>query len=306
MALGTYNFKPTNDTTHPIHVLTYKDKPVWIAQEIGAALGYSDPKKLPSNITGDWSERFREGVDFFRVEGQDLDALKRLSTVSVESRAPEPIIHPRTPSLLLLTESGLIVALALAKTPLGDRFRWWLADEVIPSIRKTGSYHLPQTQQADLFNNTALQPFKPTAAPHVAYKALRDLCHAGKISPEHHHEQLAVLVGRITGEPVRLLAAPMLTHTKTTQGGVEAFLKERCVLERGAETEAAAFRDAYERFCRQEDYPCANLMSLGHIMSRLGLSNRVRRTLHGRRACRCILGVRLLPAVIDVTPRELQ
>jgi len=77
-------------------------------------------------------------------------------------------------------------------------------------------------------------------------------------------------------------------------------------LERGAETEAAAFRDAYERFCRQEDYPCANLMSLGHIMSRLGLSNRVRRTLHGRRACRCILGVRLLPAVIDVTPRELQ
>jgi prophage antirepressor-like protein len=258
MSLGTYSFKLDDNRTAPIHVLEHKGREVWITQEIGAALDYEDPRKLAFNISGDWSGRFRDGVDFLKVEGEDLAALKRLATETVASGA-DPIIHPRTPSLLLLTESGVFLACALAKTEAGDRFRWWLADEVLPSIRRTGSYTMARgpgrprkdgqpSPQGDLFTQTALQPFTPTSAPHVAFKCLTLLRREGRISPNHHHEQLATLTGRITGLEVELLPIPVEPdniHKAPSSDPFGRFVQEHLVFEPGAKTSARALYEAF-------------------------------------------------------------
>src|SRR5574343_32908 len=49
--------------------------------------------------------------------------------------------------LLCLTESGLYHFLSRSDKPKAIPFQKWLAGEVLPSIRKTGSYNLPETIQ---------------------------------------------------------------------------------------------------------------------------------------------------------------
>lgn len=217
MIPATYTFKLDDERAASIHVLTHKGREVWIAQEIGAALGYEDPKYFTNKINSEWAERFRAEKDAFKVEGEELADLKRLVGDSPTSGS-DPIIHPRTPSLLLLTESGVFLACALAKTEAGDRFRWWLADEVLPSIRRTGSYSAPQAKaqaptQGELFQVHPLMPLVSPSSPSVAFRVLQAMRTEGVISQRHYHEQLAQLVSRITGLRVELVPpTPNLAH----------------------------------------------------------------------------------------------
>ncbi len=201
MNLQAYTFKLDNNRTAPIHVLTHKGREVWIAQEVGAALGYEEARFFTSKINGEWADRFRAEKDTYKVEGEELVALRQFvcgdsphANFAEPELAPanEPaIISPMARSLLLLTESGVFLACALAKTEAGDRFRWWLADEVLPSIRRTGSYEAPNTK-----------PRKELLG--VAIKALQILRSEGAITKRHHHEQLTRITSSITGLEVEM------------------------------------------------------------------------------------------------------
>jgi prophage antirepressor-like protein len=198
MKLQSYTFKLNEDRAASIHVLNHRGREVWITQEVGAALGYSDPGKLTDNINEPWSDDFIAERDFFKVEGEELAALKRLGTVSVPSSPDqEPIIHPFARSLLLLTESGVNLACTLARTPAARLFRRWLADEVLPSIRRTGSY-------------TATEAQKPHGAPvslearrlvlgecKLMQRTLVELARTGALSPAQYAKGLAEIYARM-------------------------------------------------------------------------------------------------------------
>lgn len=55
----------------------------------------------------------------------------------------------QSPNLTLISESGLYRILAKCNLPKCEPFESWVFDEVLPSIRKTGSYGVPQISRKD-------------------------------------------------------------------------------------------------------------------------------------------------------------
>ena len=50
-----------------------------------------------------------------------------------------------------LKEAGVYKLIFKSRKPSAERFQDWVTDEVLPSIRKTGSYTMPQDQYQELF-----------------------------------------------------------------------------------------------------------------------------------------------------------
>jgi len=116
----------------------WEEKPVWIAKELGRVMGYSeDGKGLLRNIQ-EWKEELIEGTDLELLEGERLakfrDGLGRISPQAT------PDVSPFAPSLLILKESGFHLVCIKSGKPVGIRLRRWLADEVMPSLLRSGSY----------------------------------------------------------------------------------------------------------------------------------------------------------------------
>jgi prophage antirepressor-like protein len=53
-------------------------------------------------------------------------------------------IDPRTPNLTLISEAGLYKLVFRSRKPEAEKFSDWVAGEVLPTIRKTGSYGTTQ------------------------------------------------------------------------------------------------------------------------------------------------------------------
>ena len=56
---------------------------------------------------------------------------------------------------ILINESGLYSLILSSKLPNAKKFKHWVTSEVLPSIRKTGSYHLPSTYKEALIQLVA-------------------------------------------------------------------------------------------------------------------------------------------------------
>lgn len=74
--------------------------------------------------------------------GNPTDAAKRLDT---DEKCALDIIDPigRRQNANIINESGLWSLVLTSRKPEAKRFKKWLTSEVIPSIRKTGSYGTP-------------------------------------------------------------------------------------------------------------------------------------------------------------------
>ena len=109
----------------------------WRGAEVGRAIGYEQGRRLVDKIRGEWSADFRQGKDYDLLRGEDLREFKGLSTDPVESGPA------RAPSILVLYESGIDMALLLSRTEKGRRLRALLVDHVLPQLRATGTATLP-------------------------------------------------------------------------------------------------------------------------------------------------------------------
>lgn len=113
--------------------IIYKDKPWWIAREVGAALGYSaNGKRLVDKVTEGWAEDFT-AADRWTVEGEELKQIQEMM------RGTDSVPLGQG-SLMLLSESGVNKVILLSRKPEGRRLRDWLAKEVLPEISRTGKY----------------------------------------------------------------------------------------------------------------------------------------------------------------------
>lgn len=101
----------------PIRVLTdEKGEPWFVAKDVAALLGYSDTAKA----------------------------------VKAHCRAYQPVGVGKTPTLdpqtLIIPERDLYRMVMRSRLESAERFEEWVVGEVLPSIRKTGSYVAPQRE----------------------------------------------------------------------------------------------------------------------------------------------------------------
>lgn len=104
-------FTPFSFDQHPVRVIDRDGQPWFIATDIAEALDYRNAPDLTRNLDDD-----EQGTQIVRTLGGDQ-------------------------KLTVINESGLYSAILRSRKPEAKRFKKWVTSEVLPSIRKTGSYH---------------------------------------------------------------------------------------------------------------------------------------------------------------------
>jgi prophage antirepressor-like protein len=119
MKIGNFKFEFGDDQIDVI----YKDGEPWfVASQVAKVLGYSESTNMVRML-------------------DDEEAAPHL----VKVRSTNNVEQVRTATII--NESGLYSCILKSKRPTAKAFKKWVTAEVLPSIRKTGSYHISQLEQ---------------------------------------------------------------------------------------------------------------------------------------------------------------
>lgn len=99
-------------------------EPWFVGKDIATVLGYSNASKAVS----------------VHVDSDDKQFI--MVEMAESQNGNVPIGSSKT---AFINESGLYSLVLSSKLPSAKKFKRWVTSEVLPSIRKTGGYHLPQT-----------------------------------------------------------------------------------------------------------------------------------------------------------------
>jgi prophage antirepressor-like protein len=112
-----------------IHIIIDNEKNLWFnANNSAEALGYIDKKDALKK----------------HVDKKDKVQLSKINNKNIKG-------HPQT---LYLNEGGLYSIILSSKLPKAKKFKEWVTHEVLPSIRKYGSYKLKKKYESSLDNIT--------------------------------------------------------------------------------------------------------------------------------------------------------
>lgn len=103
-----------NDEFGSIRTVTIENEPWFVGKDVAEVLGYTNPSKALSD----------------HVDTEDK--LNNETLLSLGQRGG-----------WLINESGLYSLILSSKLPKAKKFKRWVTSEVLPAIRKTGSYNLP-------------------------------------------------------------------------------------------------------------------------------------------------------------------
>ena len=103
-----------NDEFGSIRTVTIENEAWFVGKDVAEVLGYTNPSKALA--------------DHVDVE----DKLNNETLLSLGQRGG-----------WLINESGLYSLILSSKLPSAKKFKRWVTSEVLPAIRKTGSYNLP-------------------------------------------------------------------------------------------------------------------------------------------------------------------
>lgn len=105
-----------------VRIIVKNDEPLFCGKDVATCLGYSDPSKAVS----------------VKVDDEDKTTLPIWQGDSSE----------RTSKVTFINESGLYSLILGSKLDSAKKFKRWVTSEVLPSIRKTGSYsHAEPTRE---------------------------------------------------------------------------------------------------------------------------------------------------------------
>ncbi|BCL40021.1 Bro-N domain-containing protein [Nostoc sp. MS1] len=102
------------------------EKPEWVAADVCACLELSDTSKSLETLELD-----EKGTKNVRTPGGEQE-------------------------MLTVTEPGLYRLIFKSRKPVAKRFQRWVFHEVLPSLRHTGKYEMPQSTQSTQAQNTRL------------------------------------------------------------------------------------------------------------------------------------------------------
>lgn len=115
-----FDFKGTN-----IRVLTIDGEPWFVGKDVAQALGYVDTSRAVRDHVPPGQKR--EGESPAPSDLQELD-----------------------PQTVLISEAGMYRLVMRSRTAAAEVFQEWVTAEVLPSIRKTGSYALVHMTPAEI------------------------------------------------------------------------------------------------------------------------------------------------------------
>ena len=104
-----------------IRTVTINGEPWFVGKDVAEALGYSNASKAVSVHVGD-EDRVLKVIE---SDSQNGNVVKTQTA--------------------LINESGLYALIFGSKLDSAKRFKRWVTSEVLPSIRRTGSYGIPLT-----------------------------------------------------------------------------------------------------------------------------------------------------------------
>lgn len=113
------DLKVFNFDNQEVRTLLIDDEPHFVGKDVATILGYTNPQKA-----------IRDHVD-----EEDKTVNK---TFTVNGTSP-----------ILINESGLYSLILSSKLPTAKKFKRWVTSEVLPAIRKTGSYTVPKAKSTE-------------------------------------------------------------------------------------------------------------------------------------------------------------
>lgn len=105
-----------NENFGDVRTVRIDDEPWFVGRDIAEALGYTNTRDALAN----------------HVDAEDKGVAKCDTLGGVQEMA-------------IINESGLYSLILSSKLESAKKFKRWVTSEVIPQIRKTGSYHAPKT-----------------------------------------------------------------------------------------------------------------------------------------------------------------
>ena len=179
------------------HVRTMQDEggTVWfVARDIAEALEYSETSidsinKLCANVPDCWTGR------------------KRFLTSSENGITQER-------EMLCLTENGVYFFLGRSDKAKALPYQMWIAGEVMPSIRKTGSYSLPNSHQSPNTQDKALDIERAKILQHMLDAPAAPLSEESRAVIQH--EVFKIITG---GQCVSMLPAVTEKYYTATEIG---------------------------------------------------------------------------------------
>ena len=129
-----------------VRVVMRENKPWFVAKDVAACIEY-DPSSMNKmcNLCRD-KDKVVVSIADLRVSEDSSETLQMFSKT--------------TPTVTLISESGLYRILAKCSLPKCEPFETWVFDEVLPSIRQTGSYSVSNKTNAKALPHDYLSALK--------------------------------------------------------------------------------------------------------------------------------------------------
>lgn len=101
-----------------IRTMEINGEPWFVGKDVATILGYSNPRDALTR----------------HVDSEDKDAVGIHDAIGREQKTP------------IINESGVYALIFGSKLPNAKKFKHWITSEILPAIRKTGTYSITQTK----------------------------------------------------------------------------------------------------------------------------------------------------------------
>lgn len=178
---------------NPVRTIWIDGKPWFVLSDLCSVLNLTTPAKVVS--------RLEDGMS---------------------STHPIPDSLGRIQHMTIVNESGMYRVVLRSDKPEALAFQAWITDDVLPSIRKTGSYSLPGAAPAPTTEDRALTRARQLVEIHMLAQ--------GAVSPEHLEAKLRIILAQARGEhpEIEASARPLYTQDYMRERGATADEVKRC------------------------------------------------------------------------------
>ena len=188
-----------NEEFGQIRAIEKDGEPWFVGKDVAEALGYGDgnvkSKALTNAVNDHVDDEDKTLLSYNEFKGYQNGDLKNISHYGA----------------YVINESGLYSLILSSKLPTAKKFKRWVTSEVLPAIRRTGSYSAKYSQQNDENKRKNAEARLMNARTRMSDQFLK-LMNVDTLSREYKNILVAKAAEVLAGEPV--LSLPK-SHQKT-------------------------------------------------------------------------------------------